>query len=72
MLRVVSWSAGLLDWVSEGVAVQGAMTTILAAGVVLSWRFRHRQALQDPRLRRRASIGCSLLVGQDEIRCALA
>jgi hypothetical protein len=38
LFRVASWSAGLLGWVSEGVAVQGAMHVILAAGVVLSQR----------------------------------
>jgi len=68
----VSWSTELLGWASEGVAVRGDLTAILAAGVVLSQRFRYREALQDPRWRRRACIVHPLLVSQDEICCAIA
>lgn len=69
---MVSWSAWLLGWVSEGIAVQGAVNAILAAGVVLGLRLGHREALQDPRWGRRAGIGRSLLVSQDEICCSIA
>lgn len=73
---MVSWSAELLGLGSEGVTVQGAVNAIRASAVVLRRRLRHREVLQDPRWRRRAGIGRSLLVCQDEITtnncCAIA